>query len=91
MFKKFNYTNMKYVFYIPVITHDTSLMSVMYNIYSLKMFKPVIQRLCRHKSASASTSIITTIKTVDSYRITLSDPKTRYNYNTFIKFKLVLF
>ncbi|XP_025408526.1 enoyl-CoA hydratase domain-containing protein 3, mitochondrial isoform X2 [Sipha flava] len=52
-------------------------MSVIYYTYRFKMLKPVVQLLCRHKSSSASASIITTFKTDNSYRITLSDPKTR--------------
>lgn len=59
-------------------------MSVFHNIYSLKMSKPIVQQLYRYKSSSASTSIITTVKTANSYQITLSDPKTRYILITFV-------
>ncbi|XP_060876331.1 enoyl-CoA hydratase domain-containing protein 3, mitochondrial isoform X1 [Metopolophium dirhodum] len=41
------------------------------------MLKSVLRQLYRHKSSSSSENIITTIKSVNSYRITLSDPKTR--------------
>jgi hypothetical protein len=44
------------------------------------MLKSFLSGLYRHKSSLASENIITTIKSVNSYRITLSDPKTRYVY-----------
>lgn len=42
------------------------------------MLKSILRGLYRHKSSLASENCITTIKSVNSYRITLSDPKTRY-------------
>ncbi|CAH1736408.1 hypothetical protein AGLY_005175 [Aphis glycines] len=41
------------------------------------MLKSILRGLYRHKSSLASENCITTIKSVNSYRITLSDPKTR--------------
>lgn len=51
------------------------------------MLKSILRGLYRHKSSLASENCITTIKSVNSYRITLSDPKTRY-VNIFIKIKI---
>lgn len=52
------------------------------------MLKSILRGLYRHKSSLASENIITTIKSVNSYRITLSDPKTRY-VNVLIKIKII--
>ncbi|KAL5235125.1 hypothetical protein ACI65C_002535 [Semiaphis heraclei] len=43
----------------------------------IKMLRSVLRQLYRHKSSSVSENIITTIKSGNSCRITLSDPKTR--------------
>lgn len=51
------------------------------------MLKSILRGLYRHKSSLASENCITTIKSVNSYRITLSDPKTRY-VNVLIKIKI---
>lgn len=51
-----------------------------------KMLKTVIYQICRHKSLSTSKNNVNCIKTINSYRITLSDSKTRYvsfNLNTY--------
>lgn len=51
------------------------------------MLKSILTGLYRHKSSLASENIIKTIKSVNSYQITLSDPKTRY-VNVLIKIKI---
>lgn len=51
------------------------------------MLKSILRGLYRHKSSLASENFITTIKSINSYRITLSDPKTRY-VNVLIKIKI---
>lgn len=42
------------------------------------MLNLVVWRSCRHMSSTTFINLLTSLKTKNSYRITLSDPKTRY-------------
>lgn len=48
----------------------------------VKMLKPIMWQICRQKNSVAYANITST-RTTNSYRIILSDPKTRYVYNMY--------
>jgi len=48
------------------------------------MLKSIVWQSYRHMSTATSVNVMTSIKTANSYRITFSDPKTRYVLNTIL-------